>query len=87
MINKKSKVFLAIGDNSIRSKFYNKYKLHYNFINLIHPSSYVAKNIILGKANFIAPKVIINSLSKIGSNCIINKFSCYYISTISRICI
>jgi len=74
-IKKKSKVFLAIGDNSLRSKFYNKYKLYYNFINLTHPSSYVAKNVILGKANFIAPKVIINSSSKIGNNCIINSGS------------
>jgi sugar O-acyltransferase (sialic acid O-acetyltransferase NeuD family) len=74
-IKKKTKAFLAIGDNVIRSKFYNKYKLYYDFINLVHPSSYVAKNIILGKANFIAPKAIVNSLSKIGNNCIINSGS------------
>lgn len=74
-IKKRTKVFLAIGDNTLRSEFYNKYKLNYDFINLIHPSSYVAKNITIGKANFIAPKAIVNSLSKIGNNCIINSGS------------
>ena len=74
-IKKKTKVFLAIGDNIRRAKFYNKYKLYYNFINLIHPSSYVAKNITIGKANFIAPKAVVNSLGKIGNNSIINSGS------------
>tara|TARA_Y100000741_G_scaffold83938_1_gene61716 strand:- start:192 stop:842 length:651 start_codon:yes stop_codon:yes gene_type:complete len=74
-LKKNSKVFLSIGDNLLRFKFYKKYKNYFNFINLIHPSSYVAKNIIMGNGNFIAPKAIINSLSKIGNNCIINSGS------------
>ncbi len=71
-LKKNSKVFLAIGDNLLRLKFYKKYKNYFNFINLIHPSSYLAKNIIMGNGNFIGPKATINSLSKIGNNCIIN---------------
>ena len=74
-IKKNSKVFLAIGDNNLRRKFYNRYKLYFNFINLIHPSSYVAKNVRLGNANFVAPKAIINSFAQIGNNCIINSGS------------
>ncbi len=74
-IGKGSNVFIAVGDNNIREKIFLKYKNFLKFINLIHPSSFVAKNVKLGKANFIGPKVIINSDTKINDNCIINSGS------------
>lgn len=74
-IDKNNNIFIAIGDNSIREKFFFKYKRNFNLINLIHPSSYVAENVKIGSANFIGPKAIVNSASNIKSNCIINSGS------------
>jgi len=71
-IKKNNAIFLAIGDNKLREKYYNKFKNKYKFINLIHPKSLISKQIEIGKGNYIGPGVIINSNVKILNNTIIN---------------
>ena len=74
-IKKNSKVFLAIGNNSLRKIHYQKYKSTFKFINLISKSSKVSKYSIIGEANYIGHNAVINSGTKIGDNCIINTAS------------
>lgn len=67
-----NKVFLSIGDNGIRQKFFAKYKDNLITDNLLHKSAIVEENVSLGQANQILAKVYINSGAKIGDNNIIN---------------
>ena len=71
-IHKSSQVFLAIGDNQIRTKLFKMYEDKFNFVNLIHSSAFISKSAKIGIGNFIGPKVIINSKAIILNNCIIN---------------
>ena len=71
-IKKNNAIFIAIGDNKLREKYYNKFKKKYKLINLIHPKSLISKQIEIGKGNYIGPGVIINSNVKIFNNTIIN---------------
>lgn len=67
--------FIAVGCNFARSKVFSKLSQvldKNNFINIIHPSSIISKNVVLGKGIFIAPGVIINSASSIGDFSILN---------------
>ena len=74
-LKKNSNVFLAIGDNKVRTKYFKKYKNKFNFLNLISKSSQISINSKLGKGNYIGPNVIINGGSSIGNNCILNTSS------------
>ena len=74
-IKKNSTVFLAIGENKLRKKYYEKYKNVFNFINLISDSSQISKYSKIGEGNFIGPNVIINARTTLGNNCIINTAS------------
>lgn len=66
-------VFLAIGDNKIRSFYFKILKLKLiKFINLISKNSYVSSFISLGEGILINNNCIINAGSKINDNCIIN---------------
>ena len=84
-------IFIAVGDIEIRKKCINEFK-KFNFYNLIHPSSIISENSILGKGISVAPFTLINGNSKIGDfnnfnshsvvshDCVIgnnNFFSCY----------
>ncbi len=64
---------LGIGDNKIRQKVANlilsKKKI---LLNVIHPSSIISNYATFGVGNFVAAKVTINALAKIGNNCILN---------------
>ena len=71
-IKKNHAIFLAIGENKLREKYYNKLKKKYKLINLIHPRSLVSKQIEIGKGNYIGPGATINSNTKILNNTIIN---------------
>ena len=71
-IKKNNAIFIAIGDNKLREKYYNKFKKKYKLINLIHPKSSISEQIEIGKGNYIGPGVIINSNVKIMNNTIIN---------------
>ena len=71
-IKKNNAIFIAIGDNKLREKYYNKFKKKYKLINLVHPKSSISEQIEIGKGNYIGPGVIINSNVKIMNNTIIN---------------
>lgn len=43
----------------------------FKFINLVHPSAVLGKNVHLGLGNIVGPKVIINSDSTLGDFCLI----------------
>ncbi len=66
---------LAIGDNWIRHKIACKIKEiapSFSFINAVHPSAEIGRNVILGSGNVIMAGAVINSGSQIGNFCIIN---------------
>lgn len=62
---------IAIGNDEIRKKIYEKYK---NFIweTLIHPMSYISKNIFIGEGTVICAGSLIQTEVNIGKHCIIN---------------
>ncbi|MGM0502721.1 MAG: acetyltransferase [Bacillota bacterium] len=63
----------STGDNKLRKKLYDKIKeLGYDFINVIHPNTTLAKSLKLGTANTIMAGAIINPEVVIGDNNIIN---------------
>ena len=71
--NSVDQFILGIGDNKIRQKVANlilsKKK---TLLNVIHPSSIISNFATFGTGNFIAANVTINTLAKIGNNCILN---------------
>lgn len=65
--------FVAIGDNLIRKeKTLLLSKLNFNFVNLIHPSATVSKNIYLGTGICVMANAVINIGASIGDGAIIN---------------
>ena len=72
-IKKSDLVFLAIGDNKIRSYYFEILKLKFvKFINLISKNSYVSRFAYLGDGILVNNNCIINAGSRIENNCIIN---------------
>lgn len=73
-IKSKNKVFITIGDNSIRRKIYEKLYLKDISLNvsLMHPSSTISKTSFIEEQTFISAGVIVNPQVKIGVGCIIN---------------
>jgi len=66
---------IAIGDNWIRSKVYEKIKSigpNFTFVKTIHPNAQIAKNVQIGDGTVIMAGVIINSNSTVGNHCILN---------------
>lgn len=69
-------IFLAIGDNKIRTDFFKLLnKKNLKFINLVSPSSFVSNYSKLGKGVFVNNNSIINSRANLEDNCIINSGS------------
>ena len=68
------KPFITIGDNNIRRKIYEKFKINNIFLNttLIHPSATISKSSLIEEQSLINAGVIINPQVKIGVGCIIN---------------
>ncbi len=69
---------IAIGDNWIRSQVAKKIISEYpnfNFVNAVHPSSSMAKDVKMGDGNVIMANTSINSSTEIGDHCIINTSS------------
>ena len=67
--------FVAIGDNFLREKVTNSFKVsnpQAKNATLIHPSSYISDNCILGSGTVVMPLCVINSESKIGDGVILN---------------
>ena len=73
-VDSKNKVFIAIGDNSIRRKIYEKLHLKDISLNtiLVHPGSTISKTSLIEEQTFISAGVIINPQVKVGVGCIIN---------------
>ena len=66
--------FIAIGDNIIRRKIYEKLSSKNIFLNtnLIHSNTIISKSSLIKEQTFISAGVIINPQAKIGIGCIIN---------------
>ena len=74
--SKKYFIFVSIGDNQIRKRYFNKVKKQgFKIPNIIHPTSTISKYAFLGKGVFINTKVIINASARIKDNAIINTAS------------
>ena len=73
-INSNNKPFIAIGDNTIRRKIYEKFKLDNIFLNttLIHSDTIISKSSLIEEQTFVSAGVIINPQVKIYVGCIIN---------------
>ncbi|MEQ8168294.1 MAG: acetyltransferase [Candidatus Eremiobacterota bacterium] len=66
---------VAIGDNWIRSKIVNKIREilpDFIFVNTIHPSAQIARNVTTGKGCVVMAGAVINSDTRTGDFCIIN---------------
>ena len=74
MLDSKNNVFIAIGDNSIRRKIYDKLRIKNISLNttLIHPNTTISKSSLIEEQTFLSAGVIINAQVKIGVGCIIN---------------
>jgi UDP-N-acetylbacillosamine N-acetyltransferase len=66
------KKVLSIGDNKKRKSLFMKFEDDILLNNLIHKTSVVEENVILGNSNQLLANVYINSCANIGSNNIIN---------------
>ena len=71
-----SEFFVAIGNNVIRKRIFEKLTDKSGIIvNLIHPSAVIAKDVILGKGIAVMAGSVINTGTEIGDGCIINTAS------------
>jgi UDP-perosamine 4-acetyltransferase len=72
-INKKEKLFIAIGDNVLRKNiYYSLKKNNFTIDNCISEKANLIKPIVIEKGNYIFSDVYIGPKSKIGENNIIN---------------
>lgn len=66
---------VAVGDNWIRRRLVRVIQQlapGFVFINAIHPSAILGRNVIMGQGNVVMPGVIVNANSLIGDHCILN---------------
>lgn len=64
---------LGIGHNGIRKKVYELLLLNNRKIEtIIHPSAYISESTTIGRGTFVSCGAKLNTLVKIGENCIIN---------------
>ncbi len=62
---------VAIGNNEIRSKWFQHYKTKLIPATLIHPSAIVSPNAHVGEGSVVLPGSVISFGASIGSNCIV----------------
>tara|TARA_B100000212_G_C27328441_1_gene513461 strand:+ start:605 stop:1255 length:651 start_codon:yes stop_codon:yes gene_type:complete len=77
-IYQNSNFAIAIGDNSVRERVFNEFKLEIRnakFPPLIHSSSVIGINSKVGEGSVIMPNVNVGPNSKIGMFCILNTSS------------
>ena len=69
-----NQLFIAIGDNTIRRKVYEKLIINKTYLNtnIIHPRSIVSSSALIKKQTFISAGAIINPKVIINIGCIIN---------------
>ena len=63
---------IGIGDNHIRERISDMYKLYGQFRSVFHESAIIGSGSELGAGVFLAARTVINPLSKIGKGSIIN---------------
>jgi acetyltransferase EpsM len=63
-IDKDIYIYLAIGDPFVREKIFNKFK-NFNFLTMIHPSSFISSQAKIGKGCSISPQCILAGDAKI----------------------
>ena len=73
-IDSNNKVFITLGDNSIRRKIYEKLRSNNISLNttLMHSNTTISKSSLIEEQNFVSAGVIINPQVKIDVGCIIN---------------
>ena len=64
-------VFVAIGESKLRMSILKKLDPA-KLITLIHPSSVISKNSLIGNSTVIMPSVVMNANSRVGNGCILN---------------
>ncbi len=64
---------IAIGDNHTRKSVAERYNL--NYVNLIHPTAQIGKEVKMGVGNVVLSGAVINASVRIGNHCIINTLS------------
>lgn len=71
-------VFVAVGDNWVRSQIVNRIKERVpeaEFVSAIHPSAQISPNVTIGAGTVIMAGVVVNTGCKIGDFCILNTCS------------
>jgi sugar O-acyltransferase (sialic acid O-acetyltransferase NeuD family) len=66
---------VAIGDNWVRRRLVGliqRMAPHFVFINAVHPSAILGKDVFLGHGTAVMPGVVVNSNSSVGKHCILN---------------
>jgi sugar O-acyltransferase (sialic acid O-acetyltransferase NeuD family) len=66
---------IGIGNNDLRKRFFMMYQDKYNIVNVIHPNTYISKNVKMGTGIVVFSGVTINTDTIIGNGCIINTCS------------
>ena len=66
------KAIIAVGDNFSRKKIKQRIEHKFNFIQAIHPSSTIGKNVKIGDGTAIMAGAIINPSTAIGKHCVVN---------------
>ncbi|MDF0727767.1 acetyltransferase [Cytobacillus sp. S13-E01] len=73
LLEKGTKVVVAIGSNVIRQSIVQKMNLNMeSYLTLIHPSAVISTSAVIGYGTVIMPNAVINSDTTIGDQCIIN---------------
>lgn len=76
LIQETDEVFVAIGDNQLRSSLIHKLqKSNFKLAKLIDPSAVIGLGVIIGSASVIMPNVVINADAYIGQGVILNSSS------------
>lgn len=71
--NEETYYFPSIGNNVLRKNVFLRLKSqNCRTLNVVHPTSFVSKKVILGSGNFISAGAQINALALLGNGCIVN---------------
>jgi UDP-N-acetylbacillosamine N-acetyltransferase len=69
-------IAFGIGDNKVRKKLFKKVEEKgFSIVSLVHPSAYIAQDVIIKKGAVIMANVVINRKSIIGKGVILNSSS------------
>lgn len=67
------KICIAVGNNAIRKKLFNKFSIPIEqYVTLIHPSAVISGSAKIGYGTVVMPNAVVNAGSVIGNHCIVN---------------